>query len=152
MSSTPDVRDKIGGLSVLKGTMLYGAILTFAGLYISFIVRVFEAVGGPPPKLDATQLSVAAALAGVLGSAFALEIGTPTDQDATNEELRKALKPDDDSLRHERLGAPASGVLTRAQRPAELQLAQDLRHLGLRDRGGGGRRVNSAYRRTRGTN
>jgi hypothetical protein len=52
----------IGGSSILKGLVLYGAVI-----------------------------SAAAALAGVLGSAFALDIGSPTDPGSTNPELAKAL-------------------------------------------------------------
>jgi hypothetical protein len=81
----------IAGLSVLKGLVLYGAIFAFAGLYIYFMVRIFEAPAGRPPGLDATLVSAAAALAGVLGSAFALEIGTPTGSGATNTGLREQL-------------------------------------------------------------
>jgi hypothetical protein len=69
---------RIAGLSALKGLVLYGAIFTFAGLYVYFIVRITTARAGSAPKLDAALVSAAAALAGVLGSAFALEIGTTT--------------------------------------------------------------------------
>jgi hypothetical protein len=78
----------IGGLSALKGLVLYGAVLTFAGLYIYFIVRISEA--SSYPRIDGTLVTTAAALAGVLGSAFALEIGTPTDPASTNRRLRHA--------------------------------------------------------------
>lgn len=84
---------KIAGLSVLKGVMLYGATLTFAGLYIYFMVKIFGAEpDGPAVQFDGALVSAAAALAGVLGSAFALEIGTTTDADATNPSLGQALK------------------------------------------------------------
>jgi hypothetical protein len=79
---------KIGGLSTLKGLILYAAVLTFAGLYIYFIDRIFAA-SGKPPELDATAIKAAAALAGVLGSAFALEVGTPTTDRATNPGLKE---------------------------------------------------------------
>src|SRR4051794_28694702 len=82
---------KIQGLSVLKGLVLYGFVIAFAYLYIDFIVAIIGA-DGKPPDLDDTEVSVAAALAGVLGSAFALEIGTPTDARATNPKLNKALQ------------------------------------------------------------
>jgi len=78
----------VGGLSALKGLVLYGAVLTFAGLYIYFIVRISAA--STYPRLDGTLVTTAAALAGVLGSAFALEIGTPTDPASTNRRLRQA--------------------------------------------------------------
>jgi hypothetical protein len=78
----------IGGLSALKGLVLYGAVLTFAGLHIYFIVRISGA--SSHPRIDGTLVTTAAALAGVLGSAFALEIGTPTETAATNRRLRHA--------------------------------------------------------------
>lgn len=81
----------IGGLSILKGLVLYGAVATFAATYIYFIVKIFEAAN-KPPVFTATLVSAAAALAGVLGSAFALDIGSPTDVGSTNPDLDTALK------------------------------------------------------------
>jgi hypothetical protein len=89
---TAGVSEQIGGLSVLKGLILYGATLTFAGLYGYFIAKILGAHQGKPPTLDATEVTVAAALAGVLGSAFALEIGAPTAKGSINHGLRKALQ------------------------------------------------------------
>jgi hypothetical protein len=96
MSAGPTVVDtaeasRIAGLSTLKGLVLYGATLTFAGLYIYFVVKISTARSGAPPTFDATLVTAAAALAGVLGSAFALEIGTTTDASATNQALSEAL-------------------------------------------------------------
>jgi hypothetical protein len=94
VSSAPpaaSVASKIAGLSVLKGLMLYGAILTFGGLYAYFIVEIFSAKSAPP-RFDATMVSAAAALAGVLGSAFALEVGTTSDQSTTNAALNHELE------------------------------------------------------------
>jgi hypothetical protein len=82
---------RIAGLSVLKGLVLYGAVLTFASLYVYFIVRITAARAGSTPQLDAALVSAAAALAGVLGSAFALEIGTQTDASSTNQRLSLAV-------------------------------------------------------------
>ncbi|MFZ0091322.1 MAG: hypothetical protein WAL63_17565 [Solirubrobacteraceae bacterium] len=82
---------RIAGLSVLKGLVLYGAILTFAGLYGYFVIKIAGARAGSPPHLDATLVSAAAALSGVLGSAFALEIGTPPAPDDTNRQLDQAI-------------------------------------------------------------
>lgn len=82
----------IGGLSILKGLVLYGAVGTFAATYIYFVIKIFEATG-KPPVFTATLVSAAAALAGVLGSAFALDIGSPTDVGSTNPELDAALAP-----------------------------------------------------------
>jgi hypothetical protein len=82
---------QIGGLSILKGLVLYGATLTFVGLYVYFMVEISGAQAGKPPTLDASLVSAAAALAGVLGSAFALMIGKPTNEASTNAGLRTAL-------------------------------------------------------------
>jgi hypothetical protein len=83
---------RIAGLSALKGLVLYGAILTFAGLYGDFIVQITTARQGTVPRLDAALVSAAAALAGVLGSAFALEIGTTTQDSSTNHNLSQAIE------------------------------------------------------------
>ena len=83
---------KIAGLSTLKGLILYGATLTFAGLYIYFIAKIFGAASGHPPTLNTALVTAAAGLAGVLGSAFALEIGTPTEDRSTNPGLKKAME------------------------------------------------------------
>ena len=87
-----DSAPRIAGMSELKGLVLYGAIFTFAGLYIAFIVQIITARAGAAPKLDASLVSAAAALAGVLGSAFALEIGTKTSDAFTNSSLKRASK------------------------------------------------------------
>jgi hypothetical protein len=90
-SAGPSQNGQIGGLSALKGLILYGAVFAFASLYVYFIVRIFEAKAGKPPTFDGTLVSAAAALAGVLGSAFALQVGTSTDQGGTNTALGVAL-------------------------------------------------------------
>jgi hypothetical protein len=78
---------RIGGISTLKGLVLYGATLTFAGLYVYFIVEISDTAVGSHATLDAATVSAAAALAGVLGSAFALEVGTTSDTAPTNAAL-----------------------------------------------------------------
>ena len=71
--------DGIGGMSALRGLLVYAAVLAFAGLYIDFIVVISNSRSGVTPAIDGTMISAAAALSGVLGSAFALKIGvTPT--------------------------------------------------------------------------
>jgi hypothetical protein len=91
--AVPSPIAKIAGLSILKGLMLYGATLTFAGLYAYFMVKIFGAKpDAPAVQFDSTLVSAAAALAGVLGSAFALEIGTTTDEGDTNKELGRAME------------------------------------------------------------
>ena len=82
---------RIAGLPVLKGLILYGAVATFVALYADFMVRIWGA-SGKPPAVESALISAAAALAGVLGSAFALEIGTTTDANSTNQSLATALE------------------------------------------------------------
>jgi hypothetical protein len=67
--------DGVVGIKVLQGAILYAAVLTFAVLYVHFIVLISDASGHTPPKIDGTLLGTAAALSGVLGSAFALRMG-----------------------------------------------------------------------------
>lgn len=90
-ADTGGIATRIGGLSVLKGLVLYGAVLTFAGFYTYFIVKIAGAKPHAPPKFDGTMVSASAALGGVLGSAFALVIGVPTDENSTNIGLKQAL-------------------------------------------------------------
>ncbi|HEY6525397.1 MAG TPA: hypothetical protein VIY10_16555 [Solirubrobacteraceae bacterium] len=97
MADTPTSPDgggsavpKIAGLSALKGLVVYAAVLSFAGLYGYFIVKISTA-SGQPPALPSVLVSAAAALAGVLGSAFALEVGVTTPPSATNSRLNRKL-------------------------------------------------------------
>lgn len=83
--------EQIAGVAVLKGLILYAAVFAFAALYIYFIVNIFQANPGKAPSFDGTLVSAAAALAGVLGSAFALAIGVPTATGETNSALHAAL-------------------------------------------------------------
>jgi hypothetical protein len=83
---------RIGGISTLKGLVLYGAIFTFAGLYIYFIVEISKTAAGEHPSFDTALIAAAAALAGVLGSAFALEVGTTTDEGSTNAVLNQTVE------------------------------------------------------------
>ena len=70
--------------------MVYGAVLTFAGLYAYFMEEIVSA-GKSPPHLNGAMVAGAAALAGVLGSAFALVMGVPIR--TTNEALARDLAP-----------------------------------------------------------
>jgi hypothetical protein len=79
----------IAGLSTLKGLVLYGAVMTFAGLYVYFAVKISSATTAP--VFGTTLTGAAAALAGILGSAFALEIGVPSDSRRTNQALGEAV-------------------------------------------------------------
>ena len=53
----PSPASRIAGISTLKGLVLYGATLTFAGLYIYFIVKISDAAAGRSPTLDAALIS-----------------------------------------------------------------------------------------------
>jgi hypothetical protein len=81
--------DGIAGLATLKGLVLYGAVLTFAGLYVYFAVKISSATTAP--NFGTTLTGAAAALAGILGSAFALEIGVPSGSRPTNQALKAAV-------------------------------------------------------------
>ena len=83
---------KIAGLSALKGLVVYAAILSFAGLYGYFIVKI--STSADQPNLSPVLVSAAAALAGVLGSAFALAVNVTTPSNATNARLNRRL-PDE---------------------------------------------------------
>jgi hypothetical protein len=88
--SSPQPAEQIAGLSALKGLLLYAAVGAFGTLYVYFIVRILEAKAGVAPTFGTALVTAAAALAGVLGSAFALEIGTATDTRDTNPALSNA--------------------------------------------------------------
>ena len=91
-SSNSTIATRIAGLPILKGAVLYGATLTFAAFYAYFIYGIFTATKASPATFSTSMVSAAAALAGVLGSAFALAIGVPTSEDATNPGLEHARK------------------------------------------------------------
>lgn len=109
---------KIAGLSALKGLILYGATLAFAGLYAYFIAKILAASSGHPPKLDTALVTAAAGLAGVLGSGFALEIGSPTAEHATNPALKTAV-----AAARKRKGSPRKRALTRLRQALSLEPA-----------------------------
>jgi len=69
--------------------LLYGATLAFAGFYAYFMHEIASAPSGKPPAFSAAMVGAAAALAGVLGSAFSLIVGTPTK--VTNEGLARTI-------------------------------------------------------------
>jgi hypothetical protein len=92
--------EQIAGIPVLKGLILYAAVFVFAGLYIYFMVDIFQAKSGAAPSFDGTLISAAAALAGVLGSAFALAIGVTTSAGETNSALHRSLAEPKPSRKH----------------------------------------------------
>lgn len=67
--------DAIAGTSTLRGLLLYGAVLAFAALYIDCIVQILSKSTPGPAALNGAVVDTAAALAGILGSAFALSMG-----------------------------------------------------------------------------
>lgn len=83
--------DQIGGISTLRGLIVYGAVFAFAGLFIDFMVRISAAHNGVKPSINATLISAAAALSGVLGSAFALKIGVVPNPASVNQSLAAHL-------------------------------------------------------------
>jgi hypothetical protein len=89
-AAVPLERSLVGGQAVLGGLMLYGATMAFVAMYASFIIRISTAAPGRPPALDAALVSAAAALSGVLGSAFALYSSRqrfPRDPSSVNVDL-----------------------------------------------------------------
>ena len=82
--------DGIAGTSALRGLIVYGAVLAFAALYIDFAVVISRAAHAAP-TIDATLVDAAAALAGILGSAFAIRIGNPANQAVINQSLATHL-------------------------------------------------------------
>jgi hypothetical protein len=90
-ASASDNEDQVGGMSTLRGLLVYGAVLAFAGLFIDFMVVISSAKAGVKPSIDATLISAAAALSGVLGSAFALKIGVSPSSANVNRQLAQHL-------------------------------------------------------------
>jgi hypothetical protein len=86
--SDSSIASRIAGLPILKGLILYAATLVFMGFYAYFIEEIVRAKHGAP-SLPSAMVATAAALAGVLGSAFALVIGAPAP--ATNSDLAVKL-------------------------------------------------------------
>jgi len=113
------IAGRIAGLSVLKGLVVYGATLTFAGLYAYFMEEIVTAASKTPPDLNGAMVSGAAALAGVLGSAFALIMGVPIR--TTNEALARDLAPARDPDRDNRLDPKKLPTKTRLRRALSLE-------------------------------
>jgi hypothetical protein len=89
--STSASNDQIGGMSTMRGLIVYGAVFAFAGLFIDFMVVISTSRVGVKPSINATLISAAAALSGVLGSAFALKIGVTPSPAAVNQSLADHL-------------------------------------------------------------
>lgn len=95
-----DSGDGIAGMSVLRGLIVYTAVLVFAALYVDFIVLISRAKPNQIPVIGSAKITAAAALAGVLGSAFALRVGNPSAQPLVN------LQLDDHLAKGRKRGAP----------------------------------------------
>lgn len=83
--------DQIGGMSTMRGLLVYGAVFVFAGLFIDFMILIITAKTGVKPSINGTLISAAAALSGVLGSAFALKIGVTPSPANVNQNLANHL-------------------------------------------------------------
>jgi hypothetical protein len=103
--------DGIAGMSALRGLLVYGAVLTFAGLFTDFMVRISTAKSGVTPGIDSSMIAAAAALAGVLGSAFALKVGVSPNPSQINTELANHVQAAKDGKRA-RTGAIIRKVLS----------------------------------------
>jgi hypothetical protein len=99
VGDSTNVASRIAGLSVLKGLLLYGASLAFAGFYAYFMEEIVSARAGHAPAFAPALVAAAAALAGVLGSAFALVIGVPTGQGGVNQDLSAEFDKDQQNRR-----------------------------------------------------
>ena len=109
------IASRIAGLPILKGLVLYAATLVFVGFYAYFIEEIIRA-NGKAPTLPSAMVATAAALAGVLGSAFALVIGSPPP--ATNVALGEKLKSFGTLKTHEKVRVVLRQVLS--FEPAEV--------------------------------
>ena len=98
--------DGVAGTSALKGLIVYAAVVAFALLYVHFAVVISNA-STKAPNIDATLVDAAAALAGILGSAFALRIGNPANQAFINQKLAAHLDRTKDESFWKRLPAYA---------------------------------------------
>jgi hypothetical protein len=63
------------GVGAIRFLFLVGGLAVFAGLYIYFIVKIWQASAGKPPNFDNQLVYVASALGGVLGTFFAVALG-----------------------------------------------------------------------------
>ena len=107
-----NVNDGIAGMSALRGLMLYGAMLAFAGLYVDFMIVISRSRAGVTPHIDATLISAAAALSGVLGSAFALKIGAKPNPSSVNHALATHIASSTHGGRRASLGADIRRALS----------------------------------------
>ena len=87
--ASADQGDGIAGKSVLRGVVVYGAVLAFAGLYVDFVILISQSTG--MASIEPALLTAAAALAGILGSAFALRMGNPSPQAVINQALKTRI-------------------------------------------------------------
>jgi hypothetical protein len=67
----------VGGMNTLRELLVFGFVAAFIVIYGDFVWDIWQARidGKPAPKFNDGVVSFAGALAGVLGSAFALALG-----------------------------------------------------------------------------
>jgi hypothetical protein len=82
----------IGGLRTLRELLVIGLVVAFVLLYGDFIVEIWQARldNNWPPKFNDGVVSLAGALAGVLGTAFAVALGVAKPAANTNTTRRMA--------------------------------------------------------------
>jgi hypothetical protein len=81
-------RDSIvGGAETLKQLLMFGFVSAFFVVYGYFVVEIWDAPDGRPPDFDAGLISLAGALAGVLGGGFAIALGVEKPSNAPSPRL-----------------------------------------------------------------
>ena len=77
MPEPPSGDTIVGGMRTLRELLVLGFVAAFVAVYGTFIWRIWEARadGAAPPQFSDGLVSFAGALAGVLGSAFAIALG-----------------------------------------------------------------------------
>lgn len=105
--ASADQGDGIAGKSVLRGLVVYGAVLAFAGLYVDFVILISQSSG--MASIEPALLTAAAALAGILGSAFALRVGNPSPQAVINQALKTRI----DSINNPAIPSTAADKMKR---------------------------------------
>ena len=134
--ASPEPDDGIAGKSVLRGLVVYAAVLAFACLYADFVIVIWQARG--MASLEPALLTAAAALAGVLGSAFALRVGNPSPQTVINQALKTRIENVNDPDIPTTAADKVKRIIHEALSPLEVsapnkpaELADNHRNLGL---------------------
>jgi hypothetical protein len=90
-SPQQEIAETIAGVSVLRGVLTYATVALFAVIYGYFIIEIFEGTLDQRSLEYGTLVEVAAILAGLLGSAFALQWGLPPRAIRINPGLSRQL-------------------------------------------------------------